>query len=214
VAEFLARGTLAFACGFPRTRDQAAVRDDILQAGEGVHLMHFIAHHEGQDFPSPGDGTQAVEGGGVVWRGGCHDRQCEVGEKRVVGGDQPEVDGGVLVHRGLGKALGHAVTVSFGGDLLANLRPMVLAGGRLDMGQELGSFAHELGPAAQEGTGGTHLRGIAVGETSIIIKALEPTPYSLRCAPAFGRGSPLALGVGMTTASLVYFCRSRASPDD
>jgi hypothetical protein len=28
-------------------------------------------------------------------------------------------------------------------------------------------------------------------------KAVEPTPYSLRLASAFGRGSPLAFGVGL-----------------
>jgi hypothetical protein len=27
-------------------------------------------------------------------------------------------------------------------------------------------------------------------------QALEPTPYSVRCAPAFGRGSPRALDAG------------------
>src|SRR5262249_19199848 len=36
--------------------------------------------------------------------------------------------------------------------------------------------------------------GYAEGEASIIINAVEPTPYSLRFAPAFGRGSPPALG--------------------
>jgi len=36
--------------------------------------------------------------------------------------------------------------------------------------------------------------GMLRGEASIIIKALEPTPYSLRFASASGRGSPPAFG--------------------
>jgi hypothetical protein len=82
---------------------------------------------------------------GVVSLGCRHERPCEVGEKRVVVGDEPEVACDGLVHGGIVKALGHAVTVGFGGDLLANLRPIVLAVGLLDMGQARRSFAHQGG---------------------------------------------------------------------
>ena len=37
-------------------------------------------------------------------------------------------------------------------------------------------------------------RGSAGEGASRSIKGLEPTPYSVRCAAAFGRGSCLALG--------------------
>jgi len=125
--------------------------------------MHFIEHHQGQDVPSPGGGTEAVAGVGVVLRGGLHDRPFEVGEKRVVVGEEPEGDGEGLVHRGIVTALGHAVPGGLGGELFANLRQIVLAVGLLDMGQELRSFAHQVGPASQEVTGGPHLRWIDVG---------------------------------------------------
>ena len=74
VPDFFARGALAFARGFPGTLDQAAVGDEILHPGKAVNIMNFIEHDQGQDFPHPRDGTQAVEGGGVVLLGGFHNR--------------------------------------------------------------------------------------------------------------------------------------------
>jgi hypothetical protein len=106
---------------------------------------------------------QAGEGVGVVGLGGFHDRQSAVGEKTIVGGDQPEIDVDVLVPRGIVKTFGHAVTVGCGGDLFVNLGRIVLAVGILDMAQELRSLAQQVGPASQEVTGGTHLRWIDVG---------------------------------------------------
>jgi hypothetical protein len=120
VADFLARGAIAFARGFSGTLDQAAVGDEILHAGEAVDIMHFIEQHESQDFPHPRDSTQAVEGVSVMLLGGWHDSQLEVGEESVVIGDQRQVDFDSLLDRGIVKALGHASTVGFVGDLFAN----------------------------------------------------------------------------------------------
>jgi len=58
-----ARGPRAGARGCPGTRDEAAGGDAILPAGKAVHRMHGREHDQGQAFPHPGAGTQAVEGG-------------------------------------------------------------------------------------------------------------------------------------------------------
>jgi hypothetical protein len=163
VADVRARGTSAFASGFFRTLDQAAVRDESLHPGEAVNGMHVIEQHEGHDRPDLREGTQAAEGVGLVWLGCVHDRPFELGEQTVVVGDEPEVDCAVLVHRGIVKALGHAVTHDLVGDLVATLGPMVLGVGILDMGPELRAFARQVGPASPAVTGGTHRRRLDGG---------------------------------------------------
>ena len=75
IADLGARGAIAFASGFPGTLDQAAVRDEILPPGKAANIMDFIEHDQGQNFPHPGDGTQAVEGEGVVLLGCFHAKQ-------------------------------------------------------------------------------------------------------------------------------------------
>jgi S1-C subfamily serine protease len=71
---------------------------------------------------------------GIVLLGGVHDRQLEVGEEIIVIGEQSQVDFDGLVHGGIVKALGHAVTIGFVGALCANCGQIVLAVGMLDMG--------------------------------------------------------------------------------
>jgi hypothetical protein len=65
-------------------------------------------------------------------------------------GNQPQVDLEALVHRGIGQALGHALAVGFGGDVLAELGQVILAVGLLDMGEELRPLAPQVDAAPQE----------------------------------------------------------------
>ena len=108
VADFLARGAMAFSRRFSGTLDQAAVCDAILHAGEAVHSMTFIEQHYSQDVPHPRHSTQAIEGVSVVLLGGLPDSQLEVGEERGVIGDQSQVDFESFLSRGIVTALGHA----------------------------------------------------------------------------------------------------------
>jgi hypothetical protein len=58
---------------------------------------------------------------------------------------------------------GDLALVGLIGHLLANRGQVVLAVGLLDMGEYLGSCAHEMYPAPEEIPGGAHRRGIDVG---------------------------------------------------
>ena len=95
---------------------------------------------------------------------GCfHQSQLEVGEESVVRGAQSQVDGEVLVHRGIIKALRHSRPVGLVGALCANLGPVVWAGGMRDMGSERSPCAPQVGAAPSEVTGGTPLSRRDVG---------------------------------------------------
>jgi len=76
--------------------------------------------------------------------GGLADRQLQLGEQLVVGGDQRQVDLKTFWHGGIRKALGDSLPVRFVGDLLAELRQVVLAVDVVDMGSECSAFAHQM----------------------------------------------------------------------
>ena len=59
----------------------------------------------------------------------------------------------LLLHRGIGEALGDPVAVGFVGELLAIGGQVVLAVGVLEMGEELGPFAHADAAGAGAGRG-------------------------------------------------------------
>jgi hypothetical protein len=67
------------------------------------------------------------------------------------------------LHRRLGKAFGHPVAIGLVGNLLADLGQIVLAIGILHMGQEFSAFAHQVGAAPQQITGGAHRSRIDIG---------------------------------------------------
>jgi hypothetical protein len=58
--------------------------------------------------------------------------------------DEGQVHFDALVHRGLGEALGHPITMGLVGDLLADLGKVILAVGVLDVRKQLGALAHEV----------------------------------------------------------------------
>ena len=74
----------------------------------------------------------------------------QVLEQRVIRGDERQVDLNGLVPSGIGKAFSNAITVSFGGDLLAALGPVVLTLGMVHMRQQCRALAQQLGATAQE----------------------------------------------------------------
>jgi len=66
------------------------------------------------------------------------------------------------LHRRLVKAFGHAFTVGFVSDLFTDVGQIVLAVGILDMSQEFGAFAHQMGAAPEQVAGGAHLSRIDI----------------------------------------------------
>jgi len=63
----------------------------------------------------------------------------------------------------IGNPFGYSGTVGSVSDLFADLGQIVLAVGVLNVNQQLGPFAHEVSPTAQQITSGTHLGLVDVG---------------------------------------------------
>ena len=64
--------------------------------------------------------------------------------------DQLHVDGDGAAHGGIAEDLGDSLPMHLAHDLPAELRQVVLGVGVLDVGEEIGSPAHEVGAPAQE----------------------------------------------------------------
>ena len=99
----------------------------------------------------------------IVILGLTGDEQLELVEQGVIEADQGQVGFNTGLDGGIREAFGDAGTVGFVGDLFADLGQVVLAVGVLDMSQQLGPFAHQIGTAAQQVAGGAHLGRIDVG---------------------------------------------------
>jgi len=162
MADLGPRGALACASGCPGTRDQAAVRDDILPPGKATQSLDGIEHDQGQALP-PRGWNAGGRRGGVVLLGRVHDRQRESGEESVVRGEQRKIDCDVLVPCGIVKAFCHPAPVGLVGHLLAHVGQVIRAGGLLDMRQKLCPCAPQGSAAPQEVTGGTPLSRLDVG---------------------------------------------------
>jgi hypothetical protein len=66
---------------------------------------------------------------------GSDDVELQLREEPVIVVDEGQVHCDALLHRGLGEALSHPVAVGLVGELLANLREVVLAMGVLNMSE-------------------------------------------------------------------------------
>jgi hypothetical protein len=117
------------------------------------NVMDLVEDDQRQDLADAGHRAQAVEGAGVVLRGGAHDGELDLGEQRVIVVDQRQVQRDARPHARIGEALGDAGAVRLVRDLLLECGQVVLAGGVLDVGEQLGAFVHQLATAAQQVAG-------------------------------------------------------------
>jgi len=76
VADFVARGTGAFASRFSCTLDETTVGGKILPPWEALDIMHFVEQHEAEDLADTWDRLQQIQRVGVMVLGGFdEDRQ-------------------------------------------------------------------------------------------------------------------------------------------
>jgi hypothetical protein len=157
----LGEQTLQEACAtrFLAAFHQARRRGEVLHAGETVELVHGIAHHEAEACAKARDSVSQVAGMGLVGLGGVEERAFEVLAQVIIRGAEREVDRKGRVPRGIAQALSPPRAVGLIGHLLAELGPVVLAGGLLDMRQACGACAHQVCTAPEQGTGGPQLGG-------------------------------------------------------
>jgi hypothetical protein len=163
VPAVLARSAQAFPRGLLRPVAQATIRAHILDPWAAVNGMEVIEQHAAEPLATPGHGWPQLEGVGVMVFGGLDEGQLQSGKQLVVVGDQRQVDRNASLHGGIGKALGHPLPVRFVGDLLVEVRQVVLTVRVLTMGSEFRALAQQMGAASSEVAGRAPPRGIDVG---------------------------------------------------
>jgi len=162
MADFCARGAHAVATRCLAACDQAAIRGAGLPAGDTVALMHCVEHHEAEDVPNPGDGLEQREGMSLVGLGGVQDGELQVLEPCIVLGDERQSDCEGFLPRRRMQALGPPVAGGCGGDVRADLGPVVLAMGIVHVRAKRSALAPQRRTTPHEVTGGAHLSRIDV----------------------------------------------------
>jgi hypothetical protein len=82
-------------------RDEAAIGNERLDSGDAVEVMDLIEEHQSEDLPHARVRGQAVEGLGLVRRGGADEIQRQVSPQTVVGVDPRELHRHAVLDDGL-----------------------------------------------------------------------------------------------------------------
>lgn len=97
--------------------------------------MDLIEDHKGQSLSDAVDGLEEMESLRVMVHGGPVDVSLEVRNDVVVVIDELEIDGDASLNRYVREALHDSLLIDLMGELLAELRKVVLAVGVLDVRQ-------------------------------------------------------------------------------
>ena len=136
VTALASRGAVAVTGGCLCTCAQAARGDKILHPRETLDVLHLVEQDEAQDVPDPGHGLEHGQSLGIVLLGRCDARQLHSAAQVIVGADQGEIHFQALLDCWSGEPRGDASAVGFVGQLFADLGPVLLALGVLDVRQE------------------------------------------------------------------------------
>jgi len=164
IADLFTGSSVSFPCRLFGALDQPSIGDEVLNCREAVDVMDLVENDQGQDLSNPGHRAQAMKSVDVMNLGRLGDVELNLGEQPVVVIDQREVHLHGLTHARFVKAFGHSFAVGLIGDLLADLREVILAVGILDVGEKLGAFAHQVHTATKQVAGGSHQSGIDVSQ--------------------------------------------------
>jgi hypothetical protein len=107
--------------------------------------VRLVQQDQRQHLADAGDAAQAVEGLDVIDLGGADQVQLQVADQLAEAVDQGQVDGGALVHAGVGEALGDVLLGAVGGvaEFLGEGRQVVLGVEDLQVGHQRGALADE-----------------------------------------------------------------------
>ena len=163
VADLLAATAVFLAVGFLGAGDQAAIGGEILNPGKAADVLDLIEQIEGIDPAHAGDALQEGISSRVMLLCVGNDVLFEDGQHPVIGVDHVEIGGHGHAHRGIVEPIQQAFPVLRFGDPAQRHLQVVLAGGILGVGKELGPLAHEMVAPAHQVPSGTHPLGIHVG---------------------------------------------------
>jgi hypothetical protein len=158
-----ARGAIVLPGGLFGPFDQTAIGDNILHPREALAVMHLIQEPEAQNVPHAGPRTEQIESMGIMLFGRVENGQLQLVQQAVSSVDPGEVHLDPLVRRRIGKPRGDPMAIGLIGDLLPDLRSIVLTIRSLDLREEFRSFAQEGHAASEQIPSGAPRRGIARG---------------------------------------------------
>ena len=153
----------ALAGGLVGAPDETGVGAEVLDSLEAVDGLDLVEDDQGEGRSDPRDGAQESQGLRVMAAGRALDVPAETFQEAAEVIDELDVHLDGALDLGVREALGDPLAVHFLGDLLAERREVVLGVGVLDVGEEVGAAADEVGSPAQEVPGGSHLGGVDVG---------------------------------------------------
>ena len=126
VADFVARRTVNFVGGFLLRFHQTAVGCEILHGRETGDVVNFVKKNQRENLANAGYRIQQVKRVGVVLLGMAQDFQFDLVEQIVVKVDPLQIKGDIQLHAGIGEALRHTITIASVGDLLPDIRKVLL----------------------------------------------------------------------------------------
>jgi hypothetical protein len=153
MADVGAQASRALAVRCLGARDQPTGGGNRLDLGEAVEVIDVVEPHATEHLAHAGDGWQPIEGVGVLRVGGVDEGEFSVTKQIIIVTDACQIDFHTLLHRGLGTALSHPVTVGLIGNLLTTGRQVIRAVGIVHVGQPLGSCMGQRQTASQQGAG-------------------------------------------------------------
>jgi hypothetical protein len=163
VTDLFTRGTVTLAGGFFSALDEPGIGDEVLNAWESPDVVDLIENDEGEDLADAMYCAKEMEGIGVVPICGTQEIGLEPPYLFVQEIDELEVQLDALADTGVGELLDHPVAVDLVGDLTAELREIALAVGILDVAEQIGPTAYEVGSTSEQISGSAHLSWIDVG---------------------------------------------------
>jgi hypothetical protein len=137
-----------------------------LDPGEAIDVIDFVEPHAAENLADAGYGLPQIQRVSVMLFGGFDEGAFHVTKPIIIVTDACQIDVNTFVHCGVGTALGTPVTVGCIGNLLTNGRQVILAGGLVHVGQQLGAFMCSMHAASQQIAGRPQLgrRHIGVRE--------------------------------------------------
>ena len=132
-----------------------------------VHIQHTRAQYNLPEFgrrlaypanrdgvpehvADPRDGFEPMERVAVMALGVAHNRELQVGDERIVMGDEREVDFDALVDARIGEVLTHSLAIRCVRQTLLERRQVVLRARVLDVGQQFAALADQVQTPAEQ----------------------------------------------------------------
>lgn len=125
--------------------------------------MDLVKHHQREDFTDTRHRPQQHQTVLVTFPGMLENEPLDLLEFSVVDIDQGQIEFHAPGDAGIVEALGDAGPIALVAEIEPDLGQIVLAVGVMDVGQQLGTLAHQVHAAPEQIAGRSHRSGIDIG---------------------------------------------------